>query len=107
MGKRKPQPRTEQRALSRAHAALVNDLEVLASRKAGGSAARPIDIESAAQVEPLAGQGDCPLCEGPLALMEHAAETHDGVRLRVARLRCGRCGVRRARYFRLRGPTLN
>ena len=87
--------------------ALVDDLEILERRKAGGSPARPIDIESTAQVEPLAAQVACPLCEGPLALLEHAGETHEGVRLRVAHLRCGRCGIGRARYFRLRGPTLN
>jgi hypothetical protein len=39
--------------------------------------------------------------------VEHAAETIDGVRLRVARVTCTACGTGRAIYFRLRETTLN
>jgi hypothetical protein len=107
MGKRKPWGRAERRAGSREHAALVQELEALARRQPGGSPMRPIDVESTAQVEPLASHAACPLCDGPMTLLEHTAETHDGLRLRVAHVRCAQCGVRRARYFQLRPTSLN
>ena len=101
MGKRKPSPRTVRRIRSRAHEALVGDLERLARLAPGGAPDRPLDVEAPTQVEPIAEGAVCPLCEGALRLVEHAAETHDGARLRVAHLRCTSCGVARSLYFRL------
>ena len=106
MGKRKPSPRSVRRASGRAHESLVRDLERLARLAPGGAPDRPLDVEAPSQVEPIAEATACPLCEGPLRLESHAAETHAGARLRVAHLRCTCCGVERARYFRL-GPGLN
>ena len=103
MGKRKPSARTERRVRARAHEALVHDLERLARLAPGGAPDRPIAIASPAQLEPMVQAMPCPLCQGALGLEEHAAETHDGTRLRVARLRCVECGVRREVYFRLTG----
>lgn len=107
MGKRKPSPRTVRRALGRAHIALVKDLERVARLAPGGAPDRPLDVEAPSQVEPIAEAQACPLCEGALKLENHAAETHDGARLRVAHVRCTSCGVARAYYFRLTGSTLN
>jgi hypothetical protein len=42
-----------------------------------------------------------------LHVAEHAAETVDGVRLRVARVACTTCGSRRAIWFRLAEPALH
>jgi hypothetical protein len=103
MGKRKPSARAERRARARVHENLVQDLERLARLAPGGAPERPIEIASPAQLEPITQAMTCPLCPGALGLEEHAAETHDGVRLRVGRLRCVECGVRRPVYFRLTG----
>ena len=107
MGKRKPSVRTAQREGARAHEDLVRDLERLASLAPGGAPERPIVVEAPTQVESLAEAAPCPLCEGAMHLVEHAAETHDGTRLRAAHLRCTSCGVARARYFRLGGFALH
>jgi len=107
MGKRKPSPRSIRRASGRAHEALVKDLERLARLAPGGAPDRPLDVETPSQVEPIAQATACPLCEGPLRLENHAAETHDGARLRVAHLQCTNCGVARALYFRLGPGPLN
>ncbi len=106
MGKRKPSPCSVRRARGRAHESLVKDLERLARLAPGGAPDRPLDVEAPSQVEPIAEATACPLCDGPLKLDAHAAETHDGTRLRVAHLQCTNCGVARALYFRL-GPGLN
>jgi hypothetical protein len=107
MGKRKPSLRTVRRARDRAHEALVPDLERLARLAPGGAPDRPLDVEAPTQVEPIAEATPCPLCQGGLRLVEHAAETHDGVRLRVAHMRCDGCGVDRALYFRLARSRFN
>ena len=104
MAKRKP---SERRRQSRAQADLVQDLERLAKRAPGGSPGRPIDVEAPTQVEPIAEGTACPLCEGGLRLVEHAAETHGGTRLRVAHMRCTSCGIGRALFFRLAATSLN
>jgi hypothetical protein len=93
--------RRERRARAREQTALVRDLEKLARLEPGGGPDKPLIVESVAQVEVMATSRPCPLCEGGLRLVEHAAETVDGARLRVARLTCTMCGVSRARYFRL------
>jgi hypothetical protein len=99
MGKRKP----VERARARTHAHLVRDLERLARVAPGGSPERPVDVEAPTLVEPIARARPCPLCDGGMHVEDHAAEVHAGVRLRVARVRCVRCGVPRAVYFRLAG----
>lgn len=79
----------------------MRDLERLAQLDTGGSAARPIAVTSPSQVEVVALRRACPLCGGPLRLEEHAAAVVDGARLRIARVACTACAVRRALYFRL------
>jgi hypothetical protein len=94
--------RRERRERERAHAKLVRDRERLAQLRPGGAAERPQTVDSPAQVDVIAGGTPCPLCDGPLRVVEHGAQTVDGVRLRVARVACTRCGVDRALWFRLR-----
>jgi hypothetical protein len=89
------------RERARVHERLVRDLERLARLAPGGAPDRPRPIVSPAQVEVIATAAPCPLCEGVLRLDQHASETHDGVRLRVARVACTTCGVRRDLWFRL------
>jgi hypothetical protein len=100
-------PRAARRAAAREQTELVRDLEKLARLERGGAPERPFPIESVAQVDVMATSHPCPLCEGAVRLVEHAAETVDGVRLRVARIACTLCGVQRARYFRLDEPALH
>lgn len=101
MARRPSSSRGLRRLRERAHAKLVREQERLASLRAGGAPERPVVVESPAQVDVIAGATPCPLCEGPLRLDEHAADTVGGVRLRVARLTCTRCGVARRLWFRL------
>jgi hypothetical protein len=103
MGTPKRPLRAARRLRGRAHAALVRDLERLARLQPGGTPERPLEIDSPARVEVIAASGACPLCEGPLRLAAHTAETVHGVRLRVAHVACTACGTGRALYFRLAG----
>jgi hypothetical protein len=85
----------------------VRDLDRLARLAPGGTPDHPIPIETPPLVEVTVAAMRCPLCEGTLRLDEHAAETIDGDRLRIAHLTCTTCGVPREIYFRLSAPLLN
>ena len=85
----------------------VRDLERLAELAPGGAPDRPIAVDTPPLVDVMAEATPCPLCGARLHLVEHAAETIDGVRLRIARVRCTACGIGRAIYFRLRETTLS
>jgi hypothetical protein len=105
---RKPKPkrpRTVQREAARRFAALARDGERLFAGGPGGNPERPIDIDSAAVVEPRARSTPCPRCGGEHNVDEHAAVTRDNGRLREAKLRCRRCGTTRSLWFRL--PIVN
>ncbi len=104
MAKRKVSARAERRSAQRAADKLARDRERLAYLEPGGDRARPIEVESASQVEPHALALPCLSCDGPYRLEEHAAVAIDGHRLRVARLACPRCGARREVWFRLAPP---
>ena len=101
MARRVPSPRTLRRANARAAAKVAQDRERLARLEPGGDPARPLDVESASQVEPHALALACLRCAGSMRLEEHAVETVDDQRLRVVRLRCPRCGSRRGVWFRI------
>jgi hypothetical protein len=101
MAEKRRTVRGERRARARAHEELVHDLEQLAQREPGGAPTHPLLVSSPAQVDVIATQMPCPLCEGALQMEEHGAETIAGVALRTARLRCVACGIRRTRYFQL------
>jgi hypothetical protein len=100
VAKRKVSARAERRSRQRDADKLTRDRERLAYLEPGGDRARPIEVESASQVEPHALGLTCLRCDGPNRLDEHAAI--DG--LRVARLLCPQCGSRRDAWFRL-APT--
>lgn len=75
----------------------------LAILEQGGGADRPIEVSSASTVEPHAGGLPCAGCgESGVRVEEHVAvTTEDDRRLRVARVRCARCGAARSIYFRI------
>lgn len=97
----KPPGRAERRAAERAQAKLARARERLADLEAGGSAARPIEVESASQVEIDARSRPCTRCSAEVQVLEHTAETIDGARLRLARVRCPRCATERVYHYRL------
>jgi hypothetical protein len=107
MAPRGPRSRADRRARTRTHGKLARDLDRLARLAPGGAPDRPLPIASPAQVEVIAGARPCPLCDGALRVEDHAAETVGGVRLRIARVVCTACGVRRSVYFTLAGHALH
>lgn len=108
MGERKKPSRSqERRAQARAEEKLVRKREKLAKLEAGGSPDFPIEVVSASVVEPKAKSMPCPRCLVPCRIEEHAAQTIDGKRLRIARVQCGQCGERRSIYFRIVGDSMN
>lgn len=101
MARRKLSPRAERRVAERTADKLTRDRERLAYLEPGGDSARPIEVESASQIEPHALALTCLRCGGPNRLEEHAAVTGQ----RVVRLACPQCGARREVWFRI-APTL-
>jgi hypothetical protein len=101
VGKKKPSPRNERRAAARDAERLARDRARLARLEPGGTPERPIEVESASQIETVALGMACLSCEGPNRLMEHAAELVEEIRLRRVELACARCGARRTVWFRI------
>jgi hypothetical protein len=101
VAKRKPTARSVRREAARAGERLARDRQRLARLEEGASSERPIDVESASQIEPHAMSLACLRCEGPNRLQEHAAPSIEGERLRLVRLACSRCGTRRELWFRI------
>ena len=79
------------------------------ARMPGGSPGHPIEVASAAVIEPRAASLPCPRCGSPAHVDEHAVErTKDAEgeqRLRVTRMRCGTCGHRRPLYVLVRSSA--
>ncbi|HEX8795089.1 MAG TPA: hypothetical protein VF765_29280 [Polyangiaceae bacterium] len=101
MSKRKPTARNLRREATRTAQKLARDRERLARLEPGGTPERPIEVESASQIEPHAMATTCLRCDGPNRVAEHAAATVDGERLRCVHLVCSRCGARRELWFRI------
>jgi len=97
----------ERRLRTRAEEKLGRARERLARMQPGGEPGRPIDVASASVVEAQARSMACPKCLGPCQVVEHAAETMQGQRLRIAKVICNHCGSHRAIHFRIVGDALN
>lgn len=115
MAKRRPRARTERRAAERAHAKLAEARLKLAALEPGGSPERPIEVTSASVVEVHAAGLPCAACGARTRVEEHAVAAAPSERegagasrtLRVARVRCSRCGLARDVYFRIGTPLAN
>jgi ferredoxin len=105
--KKKLSRNAERRAKARAAEKLGRKRELLAKMESGGSPERPIEVVSASVVETHAKSMPCPRCLGACRVDEHAAETMEGKRLRIARMLCTQCGARRAVYFKIVGEMTN
>lgn len=95
---RRPRDRSERRIRERDARRLVRDRERLAGLSPGGSAERPIDVNSPAVIESRVGSLRCPQCEGAYALDNHQSA---GPGLRVVSVTCRSCRVPRQLWFRL------
>ncbi|MBA3818962.1 MAG: hypothetical protein H0X17_08735 [Deltaproteobacteria bacterium] len=97
MAKKRP-ARTERRTQERAARQRVRDLEKLAALLPGGSATRPIPVDSTSVIEIRVRSLACPLCDGAYQLLEHRAPA-SGVR--AIDVKCSQCGAPRTLWFRL------
>lgn len=96
--------RRRRERLAREAAADIARREAEARARPGGDPGHPLEVPSPAVVEPRAEGLPCPACGGALRLLEHQARVVAGERLRVARVRCGGCGLEREVFFRLAPP---
>lgn len=67
----------------------------------GGDPLQAIAVESPAVIERHAERWPCPVCSSSVRCIQHRAEQIADRRLRVAHLRCPRCGFERDVYFEL------
>ena len=87
--------RTSRREAERAAEKLADAREKLAHLEQGGSAERPIRVDSASQIELRVESMPCARCEGELRVREHVARVVNGHSLRMVDARCKRCGAKR------------
>ena len=99
--------RGQRRAATRAALDLARDRQRLAKLEPGGAPDRPIPVETPPLVDLRATATPCAVCDGPLALDEHAVASHEGTSLRLARLTCRLCHARREIYFVLAPRVMN
>lgn len=104
MAKKNERPRVAARRAQRFDEKLAEARQKLFCAVPGGAADRPLEVSTAALVEPRAGAVRCPLCAGELRVKEHEAATHGGVSLRVLAMACFLCGGRQSLYFRIVAP---
>jgi hypothetical protein len=98
--------RTERREAARADEKLARQRTKLAAMEAGGAPERPIQVTTAAVIEPQAKSQACLRCgETASRVVEHEAREIDGRRLRILRLDCPRCGTARTLYFQIVLPS--
>ena len=67
----------------------------------GGSAERPIEVDSASVIEARAESISCPDCTQSLRTVEHQSVEHAGELLRAVELVCRGCGAQLRLYFRI------
>jgi hypothetical protein len=103
--KRAPRARTIVRRVRLADEKLFNARMKLMDLEPGGAPERPIDVGTAALVEPKARSVPCPRCEEPFGVAAHEAHTDDRGRLREVMLKCRACGTTRSLWFRIVQPS--
>ena len=72
----------------------------------GGDPGRAILVRSPAVIENHAERWPCPVCASPVRCEHHRVMHLGERRLRVARVRCPRCGFERDVHFELRASEL-
>lgn len=103
---KKKRERTARREAERDLHQLAEARSKLASLEAGGSPERPLEVDSASQIEGRAEALPCFRCEHALKITEHRALHHPSSgSVRELLLSCPRCGTKRRAYFRVRAPN--
>jgi len=105
--KRPPRTRTLRRTLERGQEKLAGARRKLLVLERGGAPERPLEVDSAAVVEPRAESFRCPDCDGPLRCEEQTVSQRDGHLVRAVDLVCRDCGSPLTLYFRVVEPLLN
>ncbi|MEI9942089.1 MAG: hypothetical protein WDO69_33155 [Pseudomonadota bacterium] len=93
-----PGPRVLGEALTRAR-------QQLFEFEPGASRARPVEVSTAAVIEPKAESTLCPRCSGYFEVEEHEAHSAPHSRVRELKVRCRFCGDRRSLWFRINAPS--
>ena len=78
--------------------------ELLLALQPGGSRERPLEVSSAAVIEPRVGGLNCPHCGGTYRIHEHEREAPGVRRVDAA---CRRCSAPRSLWFRLVPDEVN
>lgn len=77
------------------------------ARLPGAAPDSPLEVFSAAAVEPRVEALPCPRCAGRCHVIEHAVEHLGTTRLRRVTARCGACGHPRDVFLRLRAVEIH
>jgi hypothetical protein len=94
--------RTKRREVMRGLEKLADAREKLAALEPGGTPERPLEVESASQIEIRAQALPCLRCEGELKLHEHRSIVHaKGGPLREIELVCKTCSAHRLVWYRV------
>lgn len=103
---KKKRERTARRENERDLDKLTDARMKLAALEVGGAPERPMDVDSASQIEGRAEALLCFRCEHPLKIEEHRALHHPSSgSVRELALRCPTCGTKRNAYYRVRAAN--
>jgi hypothetical protein len=103
--KRAARPRTLERQRRAASEKLLQSKRKLLELEPGGSRERPLEVTSAAIIEPKAKSTRCPRCDAAFDVEAHEARADVHGRLREVKLACRACGERRSLWFRISAPS--
>jgi hypothetical protein len=103
MSRAKPSSRRLAPVPRRMSQPLASARRKLLDAEPGGSSARPLEVATAAVIEPKATSVACPHCNGAFELVAHDA--HLESRLREVKVACRHCGERRTFWFRISAPS--
>lgn len=98
----KKRARTERREAGRAAVKVAEARVKLASLEPGGKLEHPIVVGSASVIEVHAAGLPCAACGASGSRVEEHVAEHG---LRIARVRCQRCGFQRDIFFRIALPS--
>ena len=84
---------------------LVRARQQLFELQRGATRTRPVEVSSAAIIEPRAESTLCPRCSGHFEVVEHEAHSAGQSRVRELKVRCRFCGDRRSLWFTINSPS--